>query len=915
MISSPVYCPEFVGRRRELSFLLERAERGVAGAGCVALVTGESGIGKTRLVEEFIARVRDRASVASGRCQSNLVVPYLPFVSIERALFPGEPLFVAAPSEEAPEAPGAENSGSLFARMLDAVVDLGKRQPFVLVIEDVQWADAATQALILFLAPHFATTRGMLLLTVRSDAPRGDAPPGFYANLERLGARTIAVPALSKSEMEHLIRRALEGRRPLPHEAVELIRQRAEGNPLFAEELLKGALEAPLGYEHLAQSSVRSLRASVLDRLQQFGEDEQQVLMYAAVLGQEFDAAFLAQLVGEQVTKVLGTLRRARNSQLIRELDDRPPRFAFRHVMLRDTIYQELLTAERVLLHGSIAARVEESADLPNRDALLAYHWSAAHEPEKAVEFNERAGDAAAVLFAYDDAARFYERAFGFAEPGKQAAKLAEKAARALFVNGLSERTRSAFERALREYEQLGDLPKVGEMLLAMSRQAWNDAESEEGIALAQRALAALEGTRDVAARGFAYVMMASYCSVLGRADEALRYVDGARALGRLPPETKARLHDSHANALASDGQTVAAMREYRRAIELADPVNDPDLDVRVHSNFAEFLFAIGDTNGSIEHWRTAYDAARGSGYVGRRGYAGSGLAAVRLARGELAEASRLLLDVEASGASNPSVRILRMAVGLQLGMMLRDEGLTQLCASEDTMALALRSLEPVRVAQAATALVRYHEMRGDHDSMQTLIEKALAALPGAAYAQEFLVEVARLGDSEHAERAIALLRKWHAASKAPVSHAYLLLAEAARASRERRPREVVAASARTAAEIFAAAHLPLMQARALETAGRSAEARTIYLEIGAVHDTARLDETIAEKRHRGRAGTALTAREREVAALVAAGETNVRIAARLGISERTVEHHLESVFNRLGIRSRWQLTQEMLAG
>jgi len=238
---------------------------------------------------------------------------------------------------------------------------------------------------------------------------------------------------------------------------------------------------------------------------------------------------------------------------------------------------------------------------------------------------------------------------------------------------------------------------------------------------------------------------------------------------------------------------------------------------------------------------------------------------------------------------------------------MLQDHGLTQRCADAEAVELAFRSTEAQRVGPVVSAFVDLLIADGRTEEARALLHRAVMAVASADQSWWFLTQAAMHAEPMYYVRARLALEKAAANPKHVVAAAHLRLFDAIVAQRENQSQGAIE-KAHEAARLFAQIGWPYCQATALEVAGDQSSALMIYIRIGDRRDQERLESILGPRHRRGRSGTSLTPRESEVVAQVTAGKSNREIAAALSISERTVEHHLESIFNRLGIRSRAQL-------
>lgn len=400
MISAPIYCAQFIGRRAQLDVLLERF-RATGESGSIVLVEGEAGLGKTRLLREFCRRLQsENAAVALTAFLEYADAPLAPFAAGVRALLERRPKALDAMPEAQrvltrllPElARGAGVQGGaevdkirLFAAVADALRRLGSDGGCALVIDDGHWADSASLELFQYLARLVASAKLLLVLAYRADDVGANA--SFRSALARLEREPttwlVVLEPFDEGEMRKLMHASLVGRAHLSPQTLEVIRSAAGGNPLSAEELLKCAVETGVSRAGTIAVPV-TLRDSIVDRLERFDDRERAVLLCAAAIGHRFEPEFLVQTLEQPFADVIGALRKAVALQLLVEEAGDIVRYVFRHAITREAIYDELLAIEARPLHARIAAALEEQDDPSNHLAELAYHYWAAGDQSSA---------------------------------------------------------------------------------------------------------------------------------------------------------------------------------------------------------------------------------------------------------------------------------------------------------------------------------------------------------------------------------------------------------------------------------------------------------------------------------------------------------------------------------------------------
>ncbi|HXY84739.1 MAG TPA: ABC transporter substrate-binding protein [Gaiellaceae bacterium] len=493
-----------VGRERELEQAVGAVEAALEGRGSVLIVSGEPGIGKSRLVAEVGERVRSGQPAAGtplwleGRCVSyGESLPYWPFrdlvrrwlgvsydeaelrvrVALRRAtaelfgdrlleIYPYlgslldlslEPEAQARLAELSPEA--------LQYRTFEVVAQLFSRHaedgPVFVLLEDLHWADATSLQLVERLLPLVDESALMLLLTQR---PERDHPSWSVRELavREFPHRTteVQLEGLSGSAGGELLD-ALVGRDSLPEELRTRILDSAEGNPFFLEELVRSLEDAGAivregeGWRFDRQRDVElppTVEQVIVARIDRLPAGARQVLVAASVLGRHFGLPLLEGVSGGD-----GSTRQALHElerlDLVREERRWPqPEYRFKHALIQEGAYRGLVTSERTRLHRRAAEWLEQRHAGGEEEVygLLAHHWLAARDEEKAIEYLLRAGDKARQEYALDEAVEHYRALLPLLEErGRE-----QEAALVLFKLALALHTSLRFEQANGAYER-----------------------------------------------------------------------------------------------------------------------------------------------------------------------------------------------------------------------------------------------------------------------------------------------------------------------------------------------------------------------------------------------------------------------------------------------------------------------------
>lgn len=637
----------FIGRQAELAFLHDalatddpQAPRGV-------FVGGDAGIGKTRLVTQFVKQVRREGGIALvGSClrlyEANL--PFAPMTEALRALVVDEPrdeieraLRGVAPDlsalvpqldpDPAPQHPRQE-LGSAQARLFGALLvfleRLARTTPTVLVVEDTHWADRSTLDLLTFLVRNTQRPQLLVLGTYRTD----ELHPlhhlrSFLAELDHSRrAHRVEIGPLSEEDVVAQVR-SITGDRPLGVPLEEIV-ARAEGNPLYVEEIL----ETDNG--GVGSSTTDLMRA----RVEAATADTREILRLAAVAGRSVGHELLARLTGLSEGALQNALRDAVDRHLL-VLDVEKGRYRFRHPLVREAIYEDLHPAERAHAHEELARTLTSLPELGDQEsttiAELAYHWSSSHHLAEALEASVRAGFASFERLAFAEAAVHFGRALELWPRVTSAAELAGlskvrlmgEAAEATYHQGYARRAAALVRDAIDEAE--GSSPEVVAGLYERLGQYLWDAGDGEGSLVARREAVSRIRTAP-ASPGLARALAAEAQSllVLSRYTESETVAQEAILVAR---STGARADEGHAlNTLGSDlaglGHFDQAVKHLDAARAIAEELGSWSDIQRAYGNLASTLDLMGNLDDSAALMLEGIEALKAVGLAGSLGRA-----------------------------------------------------------------------------------------------------------------------------------------------------------------------------------------------------------------------------------------------------------------------------------------------------
>jgi tetratricopeptide (TPR) repeat protein len=631
----------FVGRQREVDELRAALDAAAAGRGGLLLVMGEPGIGKTRLLEEAADDAQARGMWALfGRAWEGGGAPaFWPWVQVIRAVTraSGEDLMARVGARHLPlaalvpelgerdvETPGVpaaspiEPESARFALFESAAAffrAVAAARPLVLLLDDLHAADRPSLLLLRFLLRDLLDARLLVVGAYRDvEARLQPDVDALLGDLSREGRR-LPLRGLGPSEVGRFIEQA-SGIVPAPG-LVSAVHRVTDGNPFFVDEVVRVlAVEGRLAAGDA--SSLERLRApagvreAIRRRLAPLGTECRALLAVASVLGREFDLPCLRQACELSSERVLEVIDEAARAGILVELPGVAGRWGFSHILVCESLYDDIPPARRVALHrraGELLERLHAS-DLEPHLAELAHHFLAAAaggDSSRAVSYATRAGERAFRLLAYEDAAAHFERALKALRVAGGDRRLRCELLLALGEAqdraGDTEAARRTFEHAADAARELGDPEALGRAAIGFGGQ-W--------------ALVLTAGVADESLRGLleeALVVLADdesalRAKVLGRLGLCLRFAGGRERGAVLSEQAVAmarRTGDSatlaytlcnrHAALLGPDNHEVR-LATANEILALAGATANRELALRGHAFRAYDLLEIGDVAG-----------------------------------------------------------------------------------------------------------------------------------------------------------------------------------------------------------------------------------------------------------------------------------------------------------------------------
>jgi DNA-binding CsgD family transcriptional regulator len=969
-----------VARRDELRTLTDALTRARSGDAGAVLLSGDAGVGKSRLLAELEARARDAGDVVlTGRCldTAEAALPYLPFVEVIAQLAESRPDLVAAHPAVGRLLPGdpgwAKPSASdrelgqlqLFDAALGAINKLAAEQTVLLGIEDLQWADRSSRDLLAFLLSRLDGQRLLVVGTLRSDDLHRRHPlRPLLAELGRLPTvERLHLAPFGRSETEVFVRGL--SAEPLPDDLVRSVVARSEGNAFMAEELVSACSDCVPA----------ELAEILLARVERVSPPTQQVLRLASALGRRFAHARLAAAFPGTEEELDQALREAVAHNIL-VAEGRGDAYLFRHALLREAVYADLLPGERSRSHARIAAALARAYS-PGTAAELAHHSMESHDLTSALAASVRAAQEADELGAPAEMLLHAERALrlwaAVAEPervsGVDELTVTQWAAWAASASGEPDRAIALSRSAIELADQRGDRQAAADIRRWYATYLLTlDGNAQHAYDVAQEAWRLVADEKPSLVKAWAQAMLARAAHAVDDmtaarriAAEAMETARAAAGAGPLPAVAADALITLAVVSAPQQGEVERACGRLREAIQLARQAKALGVELRARYNYGRLLLEFGRLPEALAEFDAGVDRAaqtgltwsdyglelRVSSVIGRfmagdwdgaaaaaelTGEAVSGRVATRVAaaellvmvgRGRFGDAERRLFLLEERHQLDTQVMRLLGLCGAEMESW-RDRPEQASAWIERSLAW-IRPVEPWHlgtVSLCAVGVAAYADQ-----AQATRRAKNATAADHAVAAGEKL--------AAHAAETFA---RGHAGAKAigPEGHAWmrLVVAEASRLRARADPAAWRAAvDAFSYGEDYRQAYARWRLAEALlaggdrpardEAADQLRRAAEVADRVGAgplreaVGRLARRSRIVlADGSVRQNVPTQLfTPREQAVLRLVATGRTNKQIGEELFISEKTVSVHLSRVMAKLQVTSRTEAVSAAYAG
>ncbi|HEY1292365.1 MAG TPA: AAA family ATPase [Chloroflexota bacterium] len=939
-----------IGRQRELGLLREHLADARAGRPMLVVISGPPGIGKSRLLDELtsLELAHDLTVLRGGASQAQGMPPYLPLLQALGEYITGAPaellwsqlgqhadtlatLFPEIeqrslqPSSPRPIGPEQERY-RLFEALVAFLDAIAGAQPVVLLVDDLQWVDAATCDALVYVLSRLQTARLLVLGACRDDEL--DDNPALATALAELDRRRrldiVQLHALEAQESAALAAAVLQS--AVAPDLATVLTDRSDGNPFFVEELVRGLAEAdalepgPDGWMLAAhgRSLLPPRAARAIDqRLARLDPRALDTLRVAAVVGRVCEPALVAQATGLPVQEVEEHFRVAQRAHIVR------PRasgeYIVTHDLIRETLLAQLGRERRRQLHAAIGDALEaQRAGGDSRWlADLAFHFAAAGEGERGVTYALASAEQALKTSAGAEAATQFEAALRLlpadAPPERRAHVLLRLGAAATLA-GEYARAAEVLQSAEQLWRETADWPAAASACLELGRVHWRLEAVEHAREAFERGLALLDDQDSAEAAEMLLQLADVYATSLDRQVDGLACAERAlymveRLGGR---RLQARACSVLGNVKARLNDLEGGRQLLERALELARLEDDPALAAEVCAYLANLYAWLGDIDRSQEVSVLRAHLAQQTRDPFHLRHVYSWIAFLETLRGRWAAAEQLYAEQQqlVEGLSAPEPRATLRAYR---GVLRYFQGSFE--EAERDYRGAIDLLQPTgsatllwHLGRFALILAELGKLDEAHETLSELRRLADGLDPrararGFAFAH-LAVGYVRLGDRERAAGCyVELLPFAGMFSPILVDRALGVAAAAAGDTQAARGHLVDAEVLARRLGLGPELALALVQRGSFD-AGALGEGLRLCRELG-MHELARPLMGSGAGRRRPSHAAGLSDRELEVLRLVAQGRTNRDIARELVLSEKTVARHLTTIFAKTSVDNR----------
>jgi tetratricopeptide (TPR) repeat protein/tRNA A-37 threonylcarbamoyl transferase component Bud32 len=693
-----------IDRAEEMNSIREAVDRTLCGEGGLVFISGEAGIGKTRLTREASAYAHLRGvKVLDGRYtalfSAESVPPFVLWSEVIKGyvvtsapeqvwrvigLYPAEicklvpevkQKLVAVP-QSVPISPEHERH-RLFEAVSQFVNNISNENPLLVILDDLQWADQSSLLLLHYLAQGIHDEPLLILCAYRDgdiDEKHPLSPILTELNRERL-PQTISLKRLSFVEIMDMIKQTLE-QEDVSEEFCQLVYEKTRGNPFFVEEVVKSLKEDQIIYREenkwkiKSVSSIefpKSVKSVVRSRIQKLDDECQNVLVTASVIGERFTFEALREVSGIDENKLYEVMEKILKTGLIKEnviLGEDV--YSFVDIIVRDVLHEEVSHLRRKRLHSAVGFALEKvySKKIEQHFGELARHFLEGGDESKAFDYFFKAGEKAEKMYAHDEAFSYFNHALELIrneeDAVQQEADLTEKLGDIKGWIGESDACIEYWNRSLRLWDQLNDRKSISRLNGKMAHMLWETVgNKEEASRRHQMALEILEKEPETVELAILYEDLSRMLWRSGKHAESLPWAQKAFAIAQKSgdAEVLARCYASLGALSLFEGEYDRASQYLEQGVKIAVD-NNCVASLRLYQNLGNVYFAKGDFQRSFETCQRAFELAKKVGDILWTAMNGYLLASIYVFMGEMQKAvalyeEALVLDKKAKNSTH----------------------------------------------------------------------------------------------------------------------------------------------------------------------------------------------------------------------------------------------------------------------
>ena len=554
-----------IGRQAEFEEALILWRRVVNGQGQALLISGEPGIGKTRLMREIVTNAEvSGGTTLVGECYAESNAPYAAFAQITRQVlnrYPDEDLelpdtvlddlldltpdlrYRFPEVQPNPKLDPESEQQRLFENMVALCTTISNQSPLLLVVDDAHWCDSGILAMLRHLIRRTQNMQVMILVSYREIELKEALPFNemlLDLNRQRIGTR-IKLKRLDRHQTRQMLKAIFAEEVSL--EFTEGIYRETDGNPFFIEEICRtlvesGALYFEAGEWHRPSMEEleipQGVQVAVESRLAKLPKEHREVLRMASILGREFEFEILLAALDLDEDTLIEALETAEGAQMIKEVDGPGEvTFVFVHALVPNAIADSIRTLRRRKFHRRAAKAIELIS--PEDFESLAYHFGEAGNEQQALKYYTLAGERAAAVFANQDAENHFSSALDLVEEDRDEAYLLTQLGLLQKHQGKMHAALETMQQAIELYESLNESDEVADLYAHSARAAWDSGDTKGALAIARKGLASVEGTPDGPGLAHLLVEISRLCYFNGYQDESreigLRGLEMAKVL------------------------------------------------------------------------------------------------------------------------------------------------------------------------------------------------------------------------------------------------------------------------------------------------------------------------------------------------------------------------------------------------